>query len=107
MKPNKNPFTSYAALQHSCYGKFDASGFKILESGRKSSTKVTQCHACFRSKILNTDVAPFPCIGATSVFNQSHYRFSMYREMCTPATRAKKSGGDFVTTNFKQCDRVQ
>lgn len=81
----ENPFTSHAALEYSCYGQFDGSEFKLLETGTKASNKVTQVHAEFRAKILHR-TPPFTCIGATSVFNQNHYRFSMYGDMCTKET---------------------
>lgn len=81
----KNPFESNLALEHSCYAKFDGTEFKILESGGKISDKVTEVHAEFRKKILHR-TPPFTCMGATSVFNQNNYRFSMYSDMCTKET---------------------
>lgn len=82
MYNHDNPFETEAALEHSCYGKFDGAEFKLLEVGEKASEKVTQAHDEFRAKIL--DGSPhFSCIGATSAFNQNNYRFSMYRDMCT------------------------
>lgn len=81
----ENPFTSPAALEHSCYSKFDGKELQLLEAGTKASEKVIQVHDEFRAKILHRN-PPFTCIGATSAFNQNNYRFSMYRTMGTTET---------------------
>ncbi|MEH2408074.1 guanitoxin biosynthesis heme-dependent pre-guanitoxin N-hydroxylase GntA [Nostoc sp.] len=81
----ENPFRSHVALKHSCYGKLDGTEFQLLETGTNASDKVTQVHAKFQAKILHR-TPPFTCMGATSVFNQKNYRFSMYHDMCTKET---------------------
>lgn len=80
-----NIFSNQTALQHSCYGKYTDKKFVILGSGTNACPKISEVHDEFRAKILDRSVV-FPCIGATSVFSQNNYYFSMYHGMGTMQT---------------------
>lgn len=64
-----------AAMLHSGYAAFDGDSLASPAGLNSVTTDLHDAHAAFRAHVLE---APFPCVGAKSVFNRRRYRIGLY-----------------------------